>query len=359
MSRAPTLSGLDPSFGTPARVREAACDALDRGETHYTTRPGLVELREATRTLLREYCGVEVQGINGVLITCGEAEGLFVALRTLLSSGDEVLTVAPLATSDQALLASLEVSVATAGVGDPQRPRLQPAEVAAAITDRTRVLMVRTPGATGVPLDARDLELLAEQARAADLAVVAVETGQTSYHSEHRPGLAAHLDASTPYVVVGEFGSPWGLEAWRVGYLAGVSQLVAPMTELKQALTICSPAVSQFAALAAITAPRDEAAGRLRELGRRAAAFADACLASGLQVIRPEAGDGIFVKPPHSLPNETEAVDRLAREGISAYPGGLTGLPGWLRLTLTVTADSAPETVRRILELMDGEERDD
>lgn len=356
MSRAATLSGLDPSFGTSQRVREAACDALDRGETHYTTRPGLVELREATRTLLREYCGVEVEGVNGVLITCGEAEGLFVALRTLLSPGDEVLTVAPLTDADQELLTSLEVSVAVVPVGDLGRPRLQAADVAAAITDRTRVLMLRTPGPSGLPLQAMDLKLLAEQARIANLSVVTVETGQPSYHGEHRPGLAVHLDSSTPYVVVGEFAAPWGLEAWRVGYLAGVSQLVTPMTELKQALTICSPAVSQFAALAAITAPREEAAKRRSELGRRAAAFADACQAHGLRVIRPEGGDGIFVTLPHSLPDEAAAVERLARHGIAAYPGGPMGLPGWLRFALTVPPESAPTIAGRILELIDGAE---
>jgi aspartate/methionine/tyrosine aminotransferase len=347
---------LGPAFASSDRAREAACDALDRGETHYTTRPGLTELRQATADLLHDLSGISVAGAGGVLITCGEAEGLYVALRTLLGPGDQVLTVAPVTTSDLALLASLDAGVVAVPAGDPHDPQLDEAALAAASTENCRVLMLRTPGPTGVPLPAASLRLLAGLAQSRGLAVVTIETGQASYHAGHRPGLAAHLDPATPFVVIGEFGTPWGLEAWRVGYLAGSQDLVAPMTELKQALTICSPAVSQFAALAAITAPPAEAADRLGELARRAAAFAAACEEHGLRVIRPQAGAHILVSAADPVPDDAATIRRLGEAGITAEAGEVAGLPGWLRLSLNVPVASAAEVAARLVAVISSEE---
>ena len=119
----------------------------------------------------------------------------------------------------------------------------------------------------------------------------------------------------------------WGLEAWRVAYLAGPEALVGPMIALKQALSICSPAVSQYAALAAVRGPQERVAEVRAELGARRSALVGALEAGGVRSLAPAAGWHVLVE---GAPRRRGGGGRARRA-----PGETAGLPGWLRLSLT------------------------
>lgn len=319
------LSAEHLGLPTPEHVRQAAKDALDAGETHYTTRPGINPLRRAVAEKLAAENGIAVHPEREVLITCGEQEALFVALHVLLEPGDEAILTAPARAADVDVVNMARATPRALAV-DPERGLgLDADAVARAVTPRTKAIVLRAPGL--VAPEEAELSALAGIAAEHELAVIAVESLEPFLHAGavHRsfaalPGMAERT------VTINGFAAVWGLEAWRVAYLAGPEALVGPMIALKQALSICSPAVSQYAALAAVLGPQERVTEAQAEVRARRDALVGALDRGGVRLLAPAAGWHVLV----------EAGDDAAEAaGVRAASGGTVGLPGWLRLSLT------------------------
>jgi aspartate/methionine/tyrosine aminotransferase len=332
------LSAEHLGLPTPEHVRQGAKDALDAGETHYTTRPGINPLRRAVAEKLAAENGIAVHPEREVLITCGEQEALWVALHVLLEPGDEAILTAPARAGD-AEIVTMARATPRALAADPDRGLALDADaVARAVTDRTRAVVLRAPGLIA-PGEA-ELSALAGIVGEHDLTVIAVESLEPLLHdgAVHRsfaalPGMAERT------VTINGFSAVWGLEAWRVAYLAGPEALVGPMIALKQALSICSPAVSQYAALAAVLGPQDRMAEARAEVRARRAALVAALEEGGARSVAPAAGW-------HVLVEAGEAAAQAA--GVRAAPGDTVGLPGWLRLSLTEPPERLALAGRRL-----------
>lgn len=310
---------------TPAHVRAAAKAALDAGEFHYTVRPGINELRRAVAEKLARDNGIGVHPEREVLITCGEQEALFVALHVLLTPGDEAILTAP-GRQDDVDLVSMARATARVVPAEPDRGfPLDAAAVARLVGPRTKTVVLRAPG-FGVP-DEAALGALAAVAVEHDLTVVAVESLESVVHGDavHR-SIAAIAGMADRTVTISAFPAAWGLEGWRVGYLAGPEALVEPMIQLKQALSICSPAVSQYAALAAVEGDQAGLERTRADLGARRAALVGALEAGGARCVPAAAGWHVLVE------GDPAAADAAA---VRAEPGAEIGLPGWLRLALS------------------------
>jgi aspartate/methionine/tyrosine aminotransferase len=218
-------AGRDAEDGfVPAAVREASIAALERGETHYTDRPGILRLRERVAALLRERHGVDVDPAGGVVITCGVTEARFVAIQQLLGSGDG--TVVALTRGERVAGACVVRDVRLAG---PDAAVAGPA-------------LIYCPW--DAPSSVRDPWL--ERARARGWPIL-FEDGGEGFHP-----VAAGLQEQT--VTVGGLGLDHGLEAWRVGFLAAPTATAGPLRDFKQALTICTTNLSQWGALALLEA---------------------------------------------------------------------------------------------------------
>jgi aminotransferase len=177
--------------------------------------------------------------------------------------------------------------------------------------------------------------------------VVAVETDEafTATGVEHRSiGAVGGLAPRT--VTINGF-SGLGLEAWRVGYLAAQRELMAPMKRLKQELSICSPAVSQYAALDGIRESGNATTTLRHRLDVRRAAVRRALAQSGLEHVVGEAGMYVFVRPARGMP-VTTAIARAAEVGILVADGSCVGADGWLRLTLEPDPEQLNEVARQL-----------
>ncbi|MEX2500823.1 MAG: aminotransferase class I/II-fold pyridoxal phosphate-dependent enzyme [Trueperaceae bacterium] len=218
-------AGMASAAPVPAAARDAAMDALDRGETHYTDRPGIVPLRERVAERLQADHGVQVDSKQGVVITCGVTEARFVAVQQLLASGAG--TVVALAHPERLAGACAIRDVSLVGPdADPSSP----------------VLVYLCEGADPAQRDA-----WLARAQAADWPVVA-EVG---------PGFDGHPAAYGLHdrtVTIGDVGTPHGAEAWRIGFLAAPAATTGPLRDFKQALTICTTNVTQWGALALMEA---------------------------------------------------------------------------------------------------------
>ena len=343
------LSGERLGLESAPHVREAAKRALDEGATHYTTRPGLNPLRAAIADKLGRENGIHVHPEREVLVTCGTREALFVALHVLLEKGDHAVVAAP-ASPLYRDLARTAGATARLAVGDPRDGfAVDPEEVARRVTRRSRVLVLVSPSrpAGQVPGEER-LQALTELAISRGLVVVSVETlepfvfdGAVHRSIGARPGMAERT------VTINGFSEAHGLAGWRVGYIAGPEALLAPIIQLKQALSICSPAVSQYAALAAMTGPQDflpKSRAVVQE--RRERAFLELERA-GIRFVRPAAGYHVLVDA-----RQAGARDRLRGSLREAHLrvgfGHSLGAPGWLSLGLTASSDQLVEGIARL-----------
>lgn len=325
---------------TPAHVREAAQRALEDGATHYTTRPGLNPLRSAIASKLERENGLRVHPEREVLVTCGAREALFVALHVLLERGDELLIAAP-APRSYGEIARMAGATARKIAGVPADGfAVDPEAIAARVTRRSRALVLASPSSpAGSVADEERLAALAQLADRHGLAVVSVETlepfvfGGTRHRSiGSLPGMAERT------LTINGFDA-YGLSGWRVGYLTGPASLLGPMTQLKQAMSICSPAVSQYAALAAITGPRQPVeAARAVVAERRDRAFA-ALEAASVPFNRPAAGYHVLVDARSAGAASRALEQQLRSAGLRLRPGGALGAPGWLSMALTRPAE--------------------
>jgi aminotransferase len=228
---------------------------------------------------------------------------------------------------------------------------IDPERVARRITPDTRVLVLGSPLVpAGVVHDEDTLRRLTELAVEHNLAVITDEEfepfifdGSPHVSIGSLPGMAERT------ITIGGFSFAYAMRGWRVGYMAGPQQIMASMMKLKQALSICSAAVSQFAALAAITGPRapvEEAYSLLA--GRRTAAFA-ALDGAGITYARSAAGPYLLIRGSGPAQSDRALVKRLAREaGVLLTPGSTFGVPSWLRLSLTQPDERIVEAFDRL-----------
>lgn len=207
---------------TPDAAREAAIQALDDGKTHYTTRPGIVPLREWVSMHLRERYGLNVT-VDDITITCGAQEAEFVALKTLVKVGTALLY-----TGGSATRTYLERYVSLLNLTLTDTP-----------TDAVSALYV---GA------ANDADLLARAVAAGWMVIW--HTGSVGDDI----GVAAVDGAESRTVIIGELEDT--LPGWRVGWMAGSEQASA-LRAYKQSMTICSPSVSQWAAYGLVSVSHD------------------------------------------------------------------------------------------------------
>ena len=219
------LEVQDTSVSLPERARAAALEALERGETHYTDRPGILPLREKVADWLEHHYSVRINPKTSLVMTCGDTEARFVALQQLLGPGDALLCVGDASLVKPALvIRGAELVVAEVGTG----------ELAS-----VKGLYLT---ATASP-DLRDKWL--EEAKARDWWIIYDVTADKagSFHPATDPALRAHT------VTVGGVGYEQGLESWRVGFLAAPDEEAPALRSFKQSLTICTTNVSQWAAL--------------------------------------------------------------------------------------------------------------
>jgi aspartate/methionine/tyrosine aminotransferase len=343
------LRGDRLGLATAPHVRDAAKRALDDGETHYTTRPGLNPLRHAIAEKLERENGIRVHAEREVLVTCGTREALFVALHVLLERGDQVVIAGPAAPLYRSV-ARLAGGTGRVVAGDPGDGFAVDADaIARRLTRRTRAIVLISPSSpAGSVADAARLDALAELAIARSLAVVSVETLEPFIYE----GAVGRSIGSLPgmgdrTVTINGFSEAHGLAGWRVGYMAGPESLLAPMTQLKQAMSICSPAVSQHAALAAATGSRESIESAHALVAERRGRFFAALQEAGVVFARPAAGYHVLVDV--GAPTQNGSLQRALRGArLRVASGATVGAPGWLPLSLTRPSDELAEAATRL-----------
>ncbi len=280
-----------PDTDGPQEIREAAVRALRDGRgNQYPPGPGVPELRTAIAAhQLRRY-GLSYDPDTEVLVTAGATEAIAAALLALVEPGDEVVALEP-------YYDSYAASIAMAGgrrVPVTLRPhegsfRLDLDELRAAVTDRTRLLLVNTPhNPTGTVLTRAELAAIAELAVERDLLVVTDEVYEHLVFddAEHLP-LATFPGMRERTVSIGSAGKTYSFTGWKVGWVTAAPELVAAVRSAKQFLTYVASGPFQYAVAEALALPDSYYEEFRRGMLARREILAEGLTAAGFEVFRP------------------------------------------------------------------------
>ena len=320
----------EPDFITPEPFREAAIRSVREGRTKYTSNYGILPLREAIAAHTRRLRGVDYDPAREILVTVGVSEAVDLALRATLNDGDEVILADP---SYVAYVPGI-VLAGGAAVPVPTREadsfRLLPADVARAITPRTRAILLGFPNnPTGAVLEAADVEGIAALAREHDLLVYADEIyDRLVYGSEHHSILG--LDGMRERTVyLAGFSKSYAMTGWRVGYACAPAEIVEQMMKIHQYTVMCVPTAGQYAALEALEHGEPEVVRMVAEYDARRRYMWRRLNAMGLSCFEPR---GAFYCFPNvsvtGLSDDEFATRLLEEERVVVVPGSAFGEQG-------------------------------
>jgi len=320
----------EPDFVTPPHILEAGLRSLQRGETHYTSNSGTIELREAIAHHLQQRYGISYDPQTEILITVGVSEGLYLAINAFVNPGDEVIVPQPcfVAYTAEVILAGGEPVIIATRVED--RFQVMPADIEAAITPRTKAILLGYPNnPTGAVMSRENLLAVAEVARRHDLLVISDELyDRLVYGVEHVcvPALPGMWERT---VLLGGFSKNYAMTGWRIGYAAAPAELLAPLRKIHQYTIMSAPTTAQAAALAALRDGDLCVQEMVAEYDRRRRLIVDGLNSIGMPCFEPQGAFYAFPSVAQSgMTDEEFAARLLEEEQVAVVPGSAFGAGG-------------------------------
>jgi aspartate aminotransferase len=260
----------EPDFDTPERIKDAAIQAMRRGQTKYTEVGGIPELRAAVCHKFKRDNGLDYEPAD-VLVSCGAKHTLFNMAVALLNPGDEVLVPSPYWVSypEQArLVGAVPVAVPTQ---EATGFDLDPDRLRAAVTPRTKVIVLNSPNnPTGAVFSPAALAAVARLAVERDLFIVSDECYEAlTFEGRHVSIAALDPEVKARTLVVNTCSKAYAMTGWRLGFAAGPRVLIRAMTDVQSQVTSNPSSVTQWAAVEALVGPQDEVAKMAGEFDRR------------------------------------------------------------------------------------------
>lgn len=348
-----TLGRGDPDLDTPKHIIDASYEAALKGATHYTPINGIPELRAAITDYYKKTFGLDYDQNTEVLVTTGGQEGINVMMMALVNPGDEVIIPNP-------SYASYDLAVYLAGgkpVNVALRPengfQLDPKDVEAAITDKTKAIVIITPNnPTGTIFPRETLEEIARIAIERNILVVFDEIYEKIVFDDYEHfNIATIPGMKERTIILNGFSKLYSMTGWRVGYLLAPANIMKGMEVIKHTYTICTPAPSQWAALAAITGPQDCVAEMKETYARRRQWLQDGLREVGLGTAPHGGSIFIFADIRATGLTSVEFCEGLLEsQQVVTYPGSEFGEvgEGFVRMSLLAPDDRFQEAVRRI-----------
>ncbi|NLE77806.1 MAG: pyridoxal phosphate-dependent aminotransferase [Chloroflexi bacterium] len=347
-----SLGRGDPDLPTPPHIVQAAQRALAEGKTKYTVPPGLEELRVAVAGQLARESGLQYNPENEVIITSGTQEAVNVIFQALLNPGDEVLLPEPF------YMAYYQAIRAVGGVAVTLTARLednfvvQPADLEAAITPRTKAMILVSPSnPTGTVIDRATTEAICQIALKHDLVVISDELYDKIVFDGARVTPVASLPGMWERTItVNGFSKTYSMTGLRVGYFAAPRPFADAALEVRHMMSICAPTPSQWAALAALEGPQDCVRETLAVYAERRQLMLDGLAQVGVPTNRPQGAFFVFADIRACGMSSFDFCAALLKEKqVLVFPGTQYGRggEGFLRISYLAPLDQLAEAIRR------------
>lgn len=348
----------EPDFVTPWHIRDAGIYSLEKGFTKYSPNAGLTDLRQAISQYLKRRFDLSYEGIGQILVTVGGSEGLDLAFRCLLEPGDEVIIPSPSFVCYGPLVSMLHavpVMVETKAVNEF---RLTAEELQAAITPKTRAVVLPFPNnPTGGIMGREDLEALADVLRGTDIMVISDEIYAELTYGQHHVSMANLPDMYERTIVINGFSKAYSMTGWRLGYVCGPKELIAAMTKLHQYAIMCAPTTSQYAAVEALNNGDGDIEAMKEEYDGRRRFLVDGFRRLGLECFEPRGAFYTFPCIKSTGLTSEEFCDKfLEAEHVAVIPGTAFGPggEGFVRACYAASMKDLGEALERLERFLTG-----
>lgn len=331
----------DPDLDTPKHIIKAGQWALANGATHYTHPLGIEPLRQAIADNIRHYGGADY-ATDEIMITPGGQQGMFIIALSLLNPGDEIIVPCPgynpyqqAAEMSDAVVRKVPMTMAT-------NFTLTAKMVEKHVTSNSKILVLINPNnPTGTVTPPDEVRKIAELAKKHDLIVISDEIyARLTFGNNTVVPVASLPGMKDRTITLSGFSKAYAMTGWRIGYLAGPRALIEPMSEVNHAFAISTAAVSQYAALAAMTGPQDCVEDMRQTYDSRRAAICEGLDKIGMTYAEPQGAFYVYANVASLGLGITAGTfcERLLAEGhVMMYPGTIYGdhTDDFVRMSMT------------------------
>ncbi len=346
----------EPDFVTPEPLLRAGIASLEAGQTHYTSNSGLIELREALSEHLNRLYGVHYDAEKEILITVGVSEALYLALNAILDPGDEVIVPEPCFVSyvpEVVLAGGKAVTIAT---HVEHHFQVTAAAISAAITPRTKALLLSYPNnPTGAVMSRERLLEIAKVAEKHDLLVLSDEIYDRLVYGVEHVCFASLPGMRERTITLGGFSKDYAMTGWRIGYAAAPADILAAMRKIHQYTIMSAPTMAQIAALAALKEGEPFVKEMVAEYDRRRRLIVKGLNELGLPTFEPLGAFYAFPSITASgMDENTFAEALLQEERVAVVPGTAFGASGagFVRASYATSYEKIEEALERIARFM-------
>ena len=352
MKDAISLGVGEPDFDTPWHIRDEGIYALEKGKTFYTSNAGLKELREEICNYQKRHQNIDYNPLSEVIVTVGGSEAIDIGLRAIINAGDEVIIPQPSYVSYEPCAILAGAKPITIALKAENEFRLTPEELEAAITDKTKVLILPYPNnPTGAVMGREDLEKIADIIIKNDIYVMSDEIyGALTYNGEH-VSIASLEGMKERTILIDGFSKAFAMTGWRLGYACGPEHIIKQMTKIHQFAIMCAPTTSQYAAVEALKNGEDDVKAMRQAYNQRRRYLMNAFREMNLECFEPFGAFYVFpcIKE-FGMTSEEFATRFLEEERVAAVPGSAFGDSGegFLRISYAYSLDSLKIAMERL-----------
>ena len=343
----------EPDFDTPWHIRDEGIYSLEKGRTFYTSNSGLKELRMEIAAYLQRTQGLEYHYLSQIFVTVGGSEAIDLAMRAMINPGDEVLIPQPSYVSYEPCVVMADGKPVVIELKEENQFRLTPEELEAAITPKTKILVMPFPNnPTGAIMEREDLEKLIPIIEKHDLFVVSDEIyGELTYGGKKHVSIAALPGMQERTILINGFSKAYAMTGWRLGYACGPKKVIRQMVKIHQYCIMCAPTTSQYAAVEALR-NGDEDVRRMRESYDERRRFVLFTLKEmGLPCFEPEGAFYVFpCIREFGMTSDEFATNLLKEEKVAIVPGTAFGNcgEGYLRISYAYSIESLKKALKRL-----------
>jgi len=359
------LSVGEPDFETPAHIKEAAKKAIDDNFTFYTPVPGYMSLRRAISDKLRNENGVDYAP-EQITVSNGAKQALCNVILASINKGDEVIIPMPAWVSYVEMVKLAEGTPVAVNADISQDFKITPAQLEAAITPATRMILICSPSnPTGSVYTRAELEALAEVlARHPHVLVLADEIYEHINYTGTFTSMASLPGLEGRVIVINGVSKAYAMTGWRIGYCAAPLPIAKAVSKLQGQYTSGVSSIAQKAAEAAYTGPQQCVADMREAFRRRRDLVVElARRIPGLKVNEPQGAFYLFPEVSSYLGTRTpdgRAIDTdtdlamylLDDAHVATVAGSAFGTPGYIRFSYATSDDNLREAMRRIAEAL-------
>ena len=347
----------EPDFATPWAVRRAAITTLEKKKTVYTANSGLMELRRSICEYIESKIGISYQPEKEIIVTVGGSEAIDLGIRALVDPGDEVLIVEPCFVCYSPIVELTGGVPVTVETKAEDGFKLTAEALKEKITDKTKLLILPFPNnPTGAIMTKEDLEPIAELLRGTDIMVLSDEIYSELTYSGKHFSITELEGMQERTLLVNGFSKAFAMTGWRLGYIAGPEPLITQMLKIHQYAIMCSPTVSQYAAVEALKSCGHEVENMINEYNIRRRWLVNALNEIGLTCFDPQGAFYVFPSIKASgLSSQQFCEELLEKHRIAVVPGDAFGEcgEGYIRISYAYSLKHLMEAVERISEFMD------